>query len=91
MTIADRLKQRRLQYGRDAGFEDGYLQEQIAAACGVGQPFYSLCENGYQRLPMFRMIMLANFYGKPIEEAFPEFRPTPRERMLAGILREPAK
>lgn len=87
MIIADRLKQRRLQYGREAGLEDGYTQEAVAAACEIGQSHYSRCESNNERLPFHRIAMLAEFYGKPIAEAFPEFRPTTKERQLIEAVR----
>lgn len=94
MTHIERLKQRRMQKGKEAGLENGYTQEEIASVCGVTQNHYSYCESdeNNRRLPVDRIQRLAAFYGGSVEEIFPEFRMTRREKETeAAVLKAHGK
>lgn len=82
MTIGQRLKQRRTILGIRAGKDDGYSQKEVADAAGVTQAHYSFVEADVRRPTLWPLIALAEFYGMSLEEAFPEYRMTPREKRV---------
>ncbi len=88
MTHGERLRLRRLQYGRAAELDDGYTQEQIAGVMEVSQGWYSQLEAGEKHAPYLRMLALCRFYGVKIVEAFPEYRPTRAEKQMIELARQ---
>lgn len=88
MTNGARLKQRRYQYGRAAGLDDGYLQEQIAGVMEITQGHYSRMESDHEHAPYLRMLALCRFYGCKLAEAFPEYRPTRSEKQMVELARQ---
>lgn len=80
MTIGQRLKQRRTVLGIRAGNDEGYSQREVADAMGVTQAHYSFLESDVRRPTLWPMIALAEFYGMSLDAAFPEYKPSARER-----------
>lgn len=92
MTNAQRLKQRRLVYGKAAGLEKGYSQQQVATAVGISQGQYAAYEASgprARRVPLRRLLRICAFYDVSLGVGFPEYRLTPEEReesmLFAGV------
>lgn len=83
MTLGERLAQRRRVCGIKNGYEpDGYPQSVCADVMGIHQGHYSRVENDVDgaRVSLWPLVALAEFYGMSLEEAFPEYRPSAREK-----------
>jgi transcriptional regulator with XRE-family HTH domain len=80
MTLGQRLRQRRSQIARERGLDKSYTQEEIATVAGVSQPTYCYAEDDERRMAPFRYQRIAEFYGMPMSDCFPEHRLTKRER-----------
>lgn len=73
------LKELRLRYGKS-------LQE-CAAALGLDSAEgYRLKEIGKRSISGAELALLADFYGAPLEELFPDYTPTAGEQSLARHL-----
>lgn len=64
--IAKRMAELRQQHRRS--------QQEAAAALGIAQTSYSDMERGMLRIRRRDLVTLAEYYGVPLEEAFPSFR-----------------
>lgn len=74
--LAEQIKQLRTSRSRS--------QKEVAASLGVSQPSYHALENGDTRPTLAHLLRLADFYGLPPAEAFPDYELSRDELEIVG-------